>query len=128
MPFVCTGGTMQREPRVKTLWIRPEYLGQILDGRKRVEVRVGYKNITRLQPGDLLKLNDIHLARIIRVGHYPSFEALLAQEEPEAIAPDLPPDKLLPALRALYPPEKEALGAVALEIRLLRHEPKASSP
>jgi ASC-1-like (ASCH) protein len=119
---------MQREPRVKTLWIRPEYLAQILDGRKRVEVRVGYRNITRLQPGDLLKLNDIHLARIIRVGHYPSFEALLAREETAAIAPDLPPEELLPALRALYPPEKEALGAVALEFELLRHEREPSSP
>ncbi len=120
---------MQREPRVKTLWIRPEYLLEILSGRKRVEVRVGYQNITRLQPGDLLKLNDMHLARIVRVGRYPSFEALLAHEEAAAIAPDLPPDQLLPALRALYPPDKEALGAVALEIELPRsNEPEAVHP
>ena len=111
--------TMQGQPRVKTLWIRPEYLAQILEGRKRVEVRVGYKNIARLQPGDLLKVNDIHRARIVRVSSYPGFEQLLAHEEPTAIAPDLPPAEILPALRALYPPEKEALGAVALEIELI---------
>ena len=31
--------------RIKTLWVREGYLAQILDGRKTVEVRVGYDNI-----------------------------------------------------------------------------------
>ncbi|MBM3190860.1 MAG: ASCH domain-containing protein, partial [Chloroflexi bacterium] len=43
-------------PRVKTLWIRDEYLQQILAGRKTVEVRVGYANIRRLRTGDALML------------------------------------------------------------------------
>ena len=45
-----------------------------------------------------------------------SFEKLLAGEAAPAIAPDLAPEELLSALKALYPPEKEALGVVALEI------------
>jgi HAD superfamily hydrolase (TIGR01549 family) len=102
--------------RVKVLWVREPYLSQILAGRKTVEVRVGYDNIRRLQPGDRLKLNDEHLVTIRRIGHYADFEDLLAHEEPTAIAPDLPPDELLAAIREIYPPEKEALGAVALEI------------
>jgi ASC-1-like (ASCH) protein len=104
------------KPRIKTLWIRLEYLAPILEGRKTVEVRVGYKNIARLRTGDMLRLNDAHLTRIVRVGHYRDFEALLAREDPATIAPDTPGEELLGALRALYPPEKEALGAVALEI------------
>lgn len=44
------------------------------------------------------------------------FEALLAHEDATAIAPDVPSEQLLDKLRAIYPPEKEALGAVALEI------------
>lgn len=104
------------ERRVKTLWIKDEYLRQILEGRKTVEVRVGYSNILRLRPGDLLRLNDQHLFVIRRVGHYRDFEELLAHEDPAAIAPDLPPGELLGAMRRIYPPEKEALGAVALEI------------
>jgi putative hydrolase of the HAD superfamily len=102
--------------RVKVLWVREPYLSQILNGRKTVEVRVGYDNIRRLQPGDGLKLNDEHLVTIRRIDHYADFEDLLAHEEPTAIAPDLPPDELLAAIREIYPPEKEALGAVALEI------------
>jgi HAD superfamily hydrolase (TIGR01509 family) len=108
--------------RVKTLWIREPYLSQILSGRKTIEVRVGYGNILRLQPGDRLKLNDRHIVIVRRVGRYTSFEELLAQEDPAAIAPDLPPDDLLGALRAIYPPEKEVLGVVALEIAWRRYD------
>ncbi len=100
----------------KTLWIKDEYLAWILSGRKRIEVRVAYSNIARLQPGDRLLLNDQHLYVIRRVGRYASFEQLLAYEEPQLIAPDLPAAELLPALRLIYPPEKENLGVIALEI------------
>ena len=108
--------------RTKTLWIREAYLAAILQGRKTIEVRVAYPNIARLQVGDRLQLaeashpNDRHPYAIRRIGHYASFEDLLAHEDAAAIAPDLSRDDLLSALRALYPPDKEALGVVALEI------------
>lgn len=108
--------------RVKTLWVREPYLGQILAGAKTVEVRVGYDNIRRLAPGDRLRLNDKHLADVRRVALYSGFDDLLAHEDPAAIAPGLPAAELLDALRQLYPPEKEALGAVALELAPRRYD------
>jgi HAD superfamily hydrolase (TIGR01662 family) len=114
------GGKLTGRPKV--LWVREPYLSQILAGRKTVEVRAGYKNIRRLQPGDWLKLNDRYLAKVARVGRYASFEELLAREDAAAVAPDLTPQELLDALRALYPPEKEALGAVALELVPRRYD------
>ena len=103
--------------RLKTLWIKDEYLQQILSGRKTVEVRVAYSNIARLQPGDVLLLNDQHRYVITDIRRYPDFEAMVAAENPGAIAPDLPGRQaLLEACRAIYPPEKEALGVIALEI------------
>jgi ASC-1-like (ASCH) protein len=102
--------------RTKTLWIKDEYLRLILQGRKTVEVRVGYSNITRLQVGDRLLLNARHPFVIKRIGRYADFEELLAHEDPTAIAPHVPPPELLDVMRAIYPPDKEALGAVALEI------------
>jgi ASC-1-like (ASCH) protein len=102
--------------RTKTLWIKDEYLQLILAGCKTVEVRVGYSNITRLQVGDRLLLNDQHPFVIRRIGRYASFKDLLAQEDAASIAPDVPSGQLLEGLRAIYPPEKEALGIVALEI------------
>lgn len=115
---------------VQILWIREPYLAQILDGRKTIEVRVGYDNIRHLQPGDRLKLNDQHLAIIRRIGHYDSFEELLANEDPAAIAPHLAnasgqgetSGDLLATLRRIYPPEKEALGVVALELQVRRYD------
>jgi ASC-1-like (ASCH) protein len=100
----------------KNLWIKEEYLHWLLDGRKTVEVRVAYSNIARLQVGDRLRINDNFLFTIRRIGRYATFAELLANEDLNAIAPDLPAEELLPALRSMYPPEKEALGAVALEV------------
>jgi len=107
---------MEAPVRPKVLWLKAEYLAHILAGRKTVEVRVGYPTILRLRPGDRLRLNDEHLVTIRRLGHYRDFEELLAHEDTAAIAPDLSPEELLSALRALYPPEKESLGAIALEV------------
>jgi HAD superfamily hydrolase (TIGR01549 family) len=83
---------------------------------------VGYDNIQRLRPGDRLKLNDRHVVMVQRVSRYDDFQELLAQEDPASVAPDLPPDDVLEALRAIYPPEKEALGAVALEVARRRYD------
>ena len=104
-------------PLIKTLWVKDEYLRHILAGRKTVEVRVAYSNINRLEPGDILLLNDQHRYTITAIRRYSDFEAMVAAEDPATIAPDLSSrDTLLAACRAIYPPEKEALGVVALEI------------
>jgi ASC-1-like (ASCH) protein len=103
--------------RVKTLWIKDEYLEQILSGRKTVEVRAAYANITRLEPGDVLLLNEQYRYVIAAIRRYPNLEAMVAAEDPQTIAPDLADrETLLAACRVIYPPEKEALGVVALEI------------
>jgi ASC-1-like (ASCH) protein len=103
--------------RLKTLWVKDEYLRQILTGRKTVEVRVAYSNITRLEPGDVLWLNEQYRYVITAIRRYPDFATLVAAENPTAIAPDLPNrETLLAVCRAIYPPDKEALGVVALEI------------
>ena len=101
----------------KTLWIKEVYLQNILAGRKTIEVRVAYSNIKRLQPGDKLLFNEQHPFTITRIGRYANFEELLQHESPAAIAPDIPPENLLTRIREIYPPEKEALGVIALVIQ-----------
>lgn len=104
-------------PRTKVLWIKEEHLCRILEGRKTVEIRVAYGNIARLEAGDTLLLNERHPYVITGVRRYADFEAMAAAEEPSSVAPDLPDhESLLAACREIYPPEKEALGVVALEI------------
>jgi ASC-1-like (ASCH) protein len=103
--------------RSKTLWVKEQYLKQIVSGKKTVEVRVAYTNLSGLVPGDVLRLNDQFTYRIVGIRRYPDFAALLANENPEAIAPGLNSHQLLEALHALYPPEKEALGVLAFELQ-----------
>jgi ASC-1-like (ASCH) protein len=106
----------------KVLWIKDAYLAEILSGQKTIEVRVGYSNILRLRPGSPLLLNERHRARVRRITVYPTFAALVEAEDASRIAPGTARAELLSALRTLYPPDKEALGAVALEIELLDAE------
>jgi ASC-1-like (ASCH) protein len=102
----------------KTLWIKEEFLRLILAGQKTVEIRVGYQNIRRLQAGDMLLLNEQYLYEIVDIRHYPNFAAMVAAEKTDTIAPHIiDPQALLEACRAIYPPEKEALGVIALEIK-----------
>ena len=113
--------------RTKTLWIKDEYLQDILTGRKDIEVRVRYSNIVRLQVGDVLRLNDRYPYVIMRIGQYESHEDLLDHEDPARIAPGVSHETLLAALRDIYPPEKEALGVIAFEISpVSRGEPTCS--
>ena len=103
--------------RVKILWIKDKYLQQILSGRKTVEIRVGYPNITRLQSGDTLLLNEKHSYTITAIRRYPDFATMVAAENPADVAPDISDRAgLLDACRTLYSPEKEQLGVIALQI------------
>lgn len=109
--------------RTKLLWVRDEYLQHILEGRKTVEVRVAYRNLARLEPGDVLLLNQRHPYRIRGIRRYANFEAMAAAEDVSRVAPGLTdPAALVAACRALYPPEKEQLGVVALELTPLDAE------
>jgi ASC-1-like (ASCH) protein len=106
----------------RTLWIKEQYLQHILAGEKTIEVRVAYPNIVRLQPGDPVRLNEQHSATVRRVARYGSFEEMLESEDAARIAPNHNKRELLSALRAIYPPQKEALGVVALELELAKRK------
>lgn len=58
---------------IKTLWIKRQFLEEILDGRKTIEVRVGYRNIQKLKPGVRLLLNEEHEIGIKDMRRYPTF-------------------------------------------------------
>jgi ASC-1-like (ASCH) protein len=54
-----------------------------------------------------------------RVTEYPDFEALLDGEGPANVNPTSTREQQLANIRGIYSPEKEALGALAIEIELL---------
>ena len=91
--------------RIKTLWIKDEYLEHILGGRKTVEIRVAYSNIVCLRPGDTLLLNGQHPYTIVDIRRYPDFDNMVAAEDPDSRggrirdARHRPADTLCPAPR-----------------------------
>jgi len=101
--------------------IRKPYLQLIADGVKTVEVRVGYPRMRTIRPGQELTFvsGDQRVrTHVRRVTEYPSFEAMLDSEDPRSIGGRLGEGRegLLRVIRGIYPPEKERLGVLAIEI------------
>lgn len=101
--------------------LRKPYLKLIVDGIKTVEVRVGYPKMRRIQAGHELTFisgDDTITTRVKRVTEYGSFEELLDHEDAVTIGGDLGEsrDELLAAIREIYPPDKEKLGVLAIQI------------
>ncbi len=101
---------------LRTLWIKRRFLEEILEGRKTIEVRAGYRNIQDLKPGMRLLLNGECEAGIKDVRRYPTFSGMLAHEEVEKIVPGMSKDDVLRILKSLYPPFKEKLGVFTIEL------------
>ncbi|MEU8785957.1 ASCH domain-containing protein [Streptomyces sp. NPDC048637] len=112
----------QPQPAEYSLNIRKPYFDLIAAGAKTIEVRVGYPKIRKIAAGDTLRIScgdDTLTTRITQVNEYESFKAMLGAEDPAAIGgPDMTHDELVAAIRDIYPPEKEALGAFALHLAL----------
>jgi ASC-1-like (ASCH) protein len=115
--------TQQLPSSEHSLNIREPYFDLIATGAKTIEIRVGYAKIRKMAAGDSLRFNsgdDTLLTRIIALKEYPSFEEMLDVEDNTAIGePGMTRDELLAACRAIYPPEKEALGVFAIHLDLL---------
>lgn len=109
------------ERRERNLHIRKPYFDLIASGTKTVEVRVGYASMRKIKADQELTFvsgEERLRVRVVRVAEYGSFELMLNHEDPIAIGGALGGDRerLLEAIRAIYPPEKERLGALAIHI------------
>ncbi|WP_406471000.1 NUDIX domain-containing protein [Streptomyces hirsutus] len=98
----------------------PRYYRQVEAGRKTIEVRVATPQKRAIAAGDPIVFHDRDSGReldviVQRITRYASFEDLLSSEDPARIDPDGPLGELLANLRSIYPPTKEALGALAFE-------------
>ena len=101
------------------LRIQDRYLHMITSGKKSLEVRVGYDHIKAIRPGSRIKLtaDSGHMLCVVAdVRNYPSLSVMIEHEDAEKALPGLGPDKALNLLRRIYPPDKEQLGIVVLEL------------
>jgi ASC-1-like (ASCH) protein len=100
------------------------YFELVAAGRKTIEVRVRYPHLAEMAAGDTIRFrikgtDETCDVLVKRVAAYPDFEALLDGEGPANVNPAAGRDEQLANIRAIYPPVKEALGALAIEIELL---------
>ncbi|MGW2376983.1 MULTISPECIES: ASCH domain-containing protein [Kitasatospora] len=62
---------------------------------------------------------------VVKVVEYETFEAMLDAEDNDAIGSEgMNRAELLAACREIYPPEKEALGVLAIHLRLAASDPR----
>ncbi|MCX4749182.1 ASCH domain-containing protein [Kitasatospora sp. NBC_01287] len=104
---------------VHHLHLLPEYFDLIRDGTKTVEVRVASPSKLAIRPGHLIRFVSDgagHVeADVIRVTRYADFPALLDVESLTAVNSRTDHAGALRALRRIYTPEREQLGALAIE-------------
>jgi len=102
------------------MWIKRRFFDLILSGEKTLEVRVLYPNLRSMQKGELVNLNNQATIRIRDVRKYSTFEEMLSKEEASRIVPGSNREELLSLLKSLYPPHKEQLGVLVLEVEPVR--------
>ena len=102
--------------------IYKRYFDLIVSGRKTIEIRVNDSSRKMIKTGSLIRFrcqDDEILTRVTRITRYPTFEAMLDHEDLASVNPLATREEQLASIRQIYPPEREALGVVALGIELV---------
>jgi ASC-1-like (ASCH) protein len=107
--------------RVRELNLYRQYFDLVAAGTKTIEVRVKYPHLADLAAGDIIRFrikgtDETCEVKVKRVNEYPDFEALLDGEGAANVNPTAAREQQLTNIRAIYSPEKEALGTLAIEI------------
>jgi ASC-1-like (ASCH) protein len=101
--------------------LKKEFFRQITSGRKTLEVRVAQRNLRSIQPGDMIRFvsgKEEQIVSVQAVRRYASHIQMIEAEDHTKIAPHLASqDELLAVLQQMYPPEKEQLGVIVLQIK-----------
>ncbi|MDQ3274928.1 MAG: ASCH domain-containing protein [Actinomycetota bacterium] len=102
--------------------IYKRYFDLIAAGVKTTEIRVDDASRQKIIKGSLIRFrcrNEEVLTRVTRVTRYPSFDAMFDHESVTSVNPTADREAQLANIRQIYPPEREALGVVAIGIELL---------
>jgi ASC-1-like (ASCH) protein len=110
--------------RVRELNLYRRYFDLVAAGEKTIEVRVKYPHLEDLAAGDVIRFrikgtDETCEVLVQRVTEYKTFEELLDGEGPANVNPASCRGQQLASIREIYPAEKEALGALAIEIGLI---------
>ncbi|MFD2422492.1 ASCH domain-containing protein [Amycolatopsis pigmentata] len=115
--------------RAHEMGIYKRYFDLIATGRKTTEIRVNDSSRKKIKVGSLIRFRcqgDEILTRVTRVVRYDSFDAMFDHESVSSVNPLATREEQLANIRQIYPPEREALGVVAIGIELV--DPRRTAP
>ena len=108
--------------RAHEMGIYKRYFDLIATGRKTTEIRVNDSSRKKIKEGSLIRFrcqSDQVLTRVTRVTRYANFDDMFAHESVASVNPLASREEQLANIRQIYPPEREALGVVAIGIELI---------
>ncbi|HEY1967851.1 MAG TPA: ASCH domain-containing protein [Pseudonocardia sp.] len=109
-------------PRAHDMGIYKRNFDLIAAGRKTTEIRVNDSSRAKLTVGGLIRFrcrDEEVLTRVTRLNRYPDFDTMFDHESPTSVNPAATREEQLANIRQIYPPEREALGVVAIGIELI---------
>ncbi len=98
------------------------YFDLIVAGTKTTEIRVNDPSRAKITVGHLIRFrchDEEVLTRVTRVTRYPDFNTMFDHESVTSVNPTATRAEQLADIRQIYPPDREALGAVAIGIALV---------
>jgi ASC-1-like (ASCH) protein len=113
---------LDTRPRAHEMGIYKRYFDLIATGVKTTEIRVNDSSRQKIVEGSLIRFrcrDDEVLTRVTHVTRYPSFDDMFDHESVTHINPTATREEQLANVRQIYPPEREALGVVAIGIELV---------
>jgi ASC-1-like (ASCH) protein len=108
--------------RAHEMGIYKRYFDLIATGRKTTEIRVNDSSRQKIKEGSLIRFRcqgDQVLTRVTRVARYADFDDMFAYETVTSVNPLATKQEQLANIRQIYPPDREALGVVAIGIELV---------
>ena len=130
----CSGNldvlTFTSAPAVDAMWstahemgVYKRYFDLIASGEKTTEIRVDDSSRKRLKESDPLRFkcrDEEVLTRINRNARYVDFDEMFDHEPSSSVNPIASKADQLRNIREIYPPEREALGVVAIGVELVK--------
>ncbi|HEY4008281.1 MAG TPA: ASCH domain-containing protein [Pseudonocardia sp.] len=105
--------------RAHEMGIYKRYFDLIATGRKTTDIRVNDSSRRKIKKGSLIRFRCQGDDVLTRVTRYPSFREMFDHESVASVNPLATRDEQLANIRQTYPPEREALGVVAIGIELV---------
>jgi ASC-1-like (ASCH) protein len=104
---------------VHEMGIYKRYFDLIATGRKTIEIRVNDSSRRKIKVGSLIRFrcqgNQV-LTRVTSVDRYTSFEEMFDHQDVASVNPLATRAEQFANIRQIYPPEREALGVLAIGI------------